>query len=550
MEQIYNSKNFNLTISQNEDLLITWSAVDSAKYYVLRDSNSNVEEIRYEANDALEYMPTVVGKHTITIEVHTETEVVSFAFEGREIPMCFGYHGTMFNAYSCDQAFLQKIGFTADGLQKNAANRYVLYYNAEKGYVKTPEEATDFSSEPYLSDFLENCKNAGLNVVMASSFTIYRYPQKWENSGLKKLMDTAWYKFGLKTIVWDEPIFDLPRNETLTLDEMRQRMNEWFDDKENRGISHYTRHPGYYGMEMTDEPFTTREKNTWRTQNQVVTAGYCYRAIKEIFEREGIKSEFTCALNKYPYVFRGEKGYVEYLEDWVTSSGADFISFDVYLPSISNYSGAPHVVTLQHFETTWKCIRDVADKYGIRIDAATTAFDFSDDGNHAVLTPRDVLQNAYFAYMYGSASILYFAACPFATGGITNTIFERNGKPSWVYPWVKKANENITKLRYWLKDYKYLSSNIKDTESYQFVKVLWSNGNGKYAHFYMNMNTSADTSPALAFAQKGEEYIYLKADGSVEKATAESELAFWLISGEMLITINEIEEFIQYRYED
>ena len=549
MENTYKFDGGKITITQNEDMVVSWSKVPTAEYYVLRDENSNIPEIRYEKGDELEYVPFTVGKHPIVIEIYTKTDMYSVAFEAREIPMCFGYHGTMFNTYGCAKGYLPKLGLTEEGLIERSPNYYTVYYNAEKGFVKNSKEATDFSGEPYLSQFLSDCKQIGLNVVMASSYTIYRYPENWETSGLKKLMDTAWYKFGMKTIVWDEPVFDLPRNETLTLDEMRERMNEWYAD-EKRGLSHYIKHPGYYGMEMTDEPFTTREKGNWRKHNQVVTAGYCYKALKELFEREGIESKFTCALNKYPYVFRGVKGYMEYLEDWVISSGADFIGFDVYLPAISNDSTAPHVVTLQHFETTWKCVRDVADKYNLSIDAATTAFDFSQSGTHAKLTPRDILQNAYFAYMYGSNSILYFAACPFSTGEITNTIFGYDGKPTWVAPWVKTANENITRLRYYLKDYKYLSSNVKDEESYQFVKVLWGDGNNNYAHFYMNMNTSADDSPALAFAQKGEEYIYLKADGSMEKNIADAETAFWLVSGEMFIVFNTTEKFIQYRYED
>ena len=539
-----------LETEQLSDMSVKWSAVQGAEYYVLHDDNSNITEVKFFAGDVLNYKPFTVGEHDLTLDVYKKgkKKAVNFSLGKQTVPMCFAYHSSMFNRYTCREGDLNGLGLTCGGLEKNDYGRYIVYYNVEKGFVKSESEATDFSEERYLEEYFNYYKKCGMNVLMPSSFTVFQYPMEWETSGLKKFMDIAWYKYGLKTIVWDNDIFELPRRESLTFGQVKERLAAWYYD-ESRGIKHYTRHPGFYGVELTDEPFSTREKNG-KHLNEVVVAGYCYRALKEIFKENGVNSAFTCALNKYPYVFRGEKGYKEYLKDWLTASGADFIGFDVYLPSVSNDPAAPHVVTLQHFETTWKCIREAADEYGLRIDAAVTAFDFSLSGTHNALNFKDVLQNAYYALCYGTDSFCWFCASRFSVGEITHTIFGYDGKPTETFGWVRQVNENLVKLRYYLYGYKYESSNVVNGESYQFVKTLWKGEKGGFAHFYINMNTSADNSPCLAFSFSGEKYVYCNARGGIEEGVADKETAFWLISGELLIVFNNQREVIQYGYED
>ena len=46
---------------------VKWQKVPYAKEYILIDNNSNVNKLYYKASDKLQYKPTVVGKHLITI---------------------------------------------------------------------------------------------------------------------------------------------------------------------------------------------------------------------------------------------------------------------------------------------------------------------------------------------------------------------------------------------------------------------------------------------------------------------------------------------------
>ena len=530
-----------IKIWQEADSTIRWESIDNAKKYVLFDNNSNIEKVEYNADDCLIYKPTVVGKHKLKIICKkNDGGVLESEFVCREVNMSFAYHSAMRNNYRFEE---HQLGFT--GLNKEELNfdegRFMAYYNAEQGWSTKQEDGTDFSKEPYLSEFLLKYKEAGLNVLNPSSFGVVYSEDDWETSGLKLLMDTAWYKFGLKTMVWDDTIFTIPR----LYEWSEEQVFEFIDSKSydsKKALYNYMRHPGFYGINILDEPLSAKAKGD-KVINMIERTGYCLKAVSKIAKRIGVECKFACALLKYPYIFKGESGYREYLEDWVKYSGADFISFDVYMPSTNCNPACGSIVTLEMFETTYSLVREVADKYNLTIDAAVTAFDNSNGTGFTQVNELDIAQNVYYAFMFGASSILYFVACPFIDdGAIIRTIFGYDGKPTEIYDWVKRVNERLTVLRAKVENYKFKSSNIVPNESMQFVKALWSDDNGKFAHFYMNMNTSADRSPVLIFVYNNERYIYVKRDGTIEDKVSIGETALWPTSGELVIVFNENEK--------
>lgn len=530
--------NMSLHIWQNHSF-VKWQKVSGAKEYVLRDDNSNVKEIVYKQGAKLCYRPYVVGKHTITVIAKlNDGKVLRGKFKAREIRMVSSYHTWPSNKFLFHDV---EIGFTnldRDTL-KRERSKYVAYYNVDNGWTGVEEEKSDVNADVIISEFLKNYKEAGFNVLNPFTYAIIRSEQQWEGSVLKKVMDKAWYEYGIKTLVLDQTFFELPTKYEWSREQVKQKIEELFGI-DGGAIKGYIHHPGFYGINVLDEPFCSKAAGA-TTTNQIEMAGYCVDVLKGLLDREKVKGRFCCALLRYPYMYRGEKGYKEYLEYWVKYSKSDFINFDVYLPRTTNNDARACIVTLEDFEMTWKCVRDVASKYRLRIDAACTAFDSSNGFSPYKLNKQDVLQNAYYAFAYGAESLMYFVAFPFTDSGcMTRTIFGYDTKPTEIYKWVKKANENIIYLQDRLAEYSFLNSNIKSNESYKDVKICWRKDNKHYAHFYVNMGSTDDKVPTLVFVYAGEEYIYLTRTGKIVNKVAEAETALWVMSGEMVVVFNSM----------
>ena len=530
-----------MKIWQDSDNTIRWEKIDGAKRYTLYDGNCNKKAREYLPDDDLSYLPTVVGKHEIKVCCEkSDGTSEQGTIQSREINMSFAYHSAMRSSYCFEEEQLGFTGLNKDELEFDGA-RYKAYYNVEKGWTARKSEQTDFSKEPYLTKFLSDYKDAGLNVLNPSSFGVILSEDEWEGSGLKLLMDTAWYKFGLKTMVWDDTIFTIPRKYQWTEEQVYEFIESKSHDK-TKALYNYMRHPGFYGINVLDEPFSAKEKDA-DVLNMIETTGYCVKALKRLTAAIGVDCKFACALLKYPYIFKGEDGYRDYLEDWVKYSGADFISFDVYMPATNANPKCGSIVTLEMFETTYALVRETADKYGLRIESAVTAFDNSNGVGLTKVNETDICQNVYYAFSFGSSAMLYFVACPFIDdGAITRTIFGYDGKPTEIYGWVKSLNSRLIKLRALTENYRYTSSNVIIGESLQFIKVLWEDKKGGYAHFYLNMNTSADKSPVLVFVYDKERYVYVKRDGTIEDRVSDGETALWPMSGELVIVFNDKEK--------
>ena len=516
---------------------VKWQKVPNVKEYVLIDNNSNVKETCYKSSDKLQYKPTVVGKHIITIIARLKDgTTLKEKFQAMEVRMISSYHTWPSCKFVFDDNEIKFTKLDKDLLEKERG-RNVAYYNLEKGWVCTKEEQTDFNDDKIISEFLKNYKDAGFNVLNPFTYALIKSDEQWEGSVLKHVMDKAWYEYGIKTLVLDQTFFEIPTNYEWTREEVEQKIEDLFNI-EGGAIKGYIHHPGFYGINVLDEPYCSKA-NGATCKNQIEVAGYCVDVLSKITKREKVKSEFGCALLRYPYMYRGEKGYKEYLEYWVEYSKAKSINFDVYLPRTSNNDMRHCIVTLEDFEMTWKCVRDIATKYRMKINAACTAFDFSNDINSPYkINKQDVLQNAYYAFAYGAESIMYFVAFPFDSGAIARTIFGYDTKPTEIYKWVKIANENLVYLQAKLNGYRYLNSNVKSNESYKDVKINWKKDDTHFAHFYINATSSDDKVPNLAFVYEGEEYVYLTRTGKVINKVATEETALWIMPGEMAVVFN------------
>lgn len=530
---------------KNDFDAVVWERTEGIKFYILHDDNSHLSEVRFEEDDELRYEPYTVGKHHVTVKGYfADGKYISSSIQTRDVPLAFVCHSSMTSKYHFDAIRLPMTTLTPEGMEKRD-DQYVAYYNAEKGWTKNAAEATDFHQEPYLSQFLEDYKNAGFNVLFPVNHTVIYPWEHWEEHELKRMMDTAWYKYGIKTAVWDDLIFSMPRNEEPPYEEVRQKIRDSYF-REDSYMYEYVHHPGFFGFLLADEPLAKGCKG-YNGLDMVTTTAFTQKACQELMDEEGIKCEFIGSLLNYPYMFRGveatRKAYWEY---YLNLSGSDHLYLVAFSPTICD-NPKFSALFLDQFETTFEMARRIADERSIPLWFCCTAFSQSNETGQTPLNDRCVYQNAYYALMYGVETIAYFNACHFSCGGfIDRAMFGFDGKPSEIYGWVKTANDNIKKLRRALEGYHYHSSNVELEEAYQLVKVLWTNGHGDYAHFYMNMHDTYSDAPALAFSHKGEKYLYCTKDGGLEEGIAESEKEFMLKSGELLIVFNRLDKVVQF----
>ena len=535
--------NLNLTIWQDEKDYVKWNKISDAVEYILYDDNSNIAMIKFAANEKREYKPTVVGKHNLKlVAVLKDGKQIKANFKTKEVKMICSYHTWPRSDFRFSE---KQIGFTGldTSLLEKEGDRYIAYYNIDKGWTHKKEEQTDFNQDAYISEFFKNYKAAGMNVLNPFVTAIIRSDVQWETSYLKKVMDKAWYEYGLKMCVLDQSFFEIPTQHEWSREQVKEEIERLLNI-EGGAIKGYMHHPGFYGINILDEPMCSKAKDA-TCINHIQTAGYCCSVLAEIAKRENIECNFSCSLLRYPYMFRGVKGYKEYLEYWVEYSQADFINFDVYLPSVLDNEIRGCEVTSEDFQMTWKCVREVASKHKLKIDAATTAFDFTNGFTYRKVNKRDVLQNVYYALAHESNSLMYFVAFPFVDdGSIIRTIFGFDTKPTEIYGWVKTANENSLVFRSSLQGYKYQKSNAIDNEALQTIKILWKKNNNEYAHLYMNMNSSIDNIPSLVFVYDGEEYLYFKQNGKYERKVSKGESAVWIMPGELLIVFNDKKDIL------
>ena len=139
--------NLNLTIWQDEKDYVKWNKISDAVEYILYDDNSNIAMIKFAANEKREYKPTVVGKHNLKlVAVLKDGKQIKANFKTKEVKMICSYHTWPRSDFRFSE---KQIGFTGldTSLLEKEGDRYIAYYNIDKGWTHKKEEQTDFNQD-------------------------------------------------------------------------------------------------------------------------------------------------------------------------------------------------------------------------------------------------------------------------------------------------------------------------------------------------------------------------------------------------------------------
>ena len=149
--------------------------------------------------------------------------------------------------------------------------------------------------------------------------------EKWETSSAKKCLDVC-AKVGLKVILEDKRIKDLPKEEILIGENGRFKTEKELEDFIRDQTAIYRDHPAFYAIQLQDEPAYKYLKNY----------AIVYKAIKRIFPEMGMQCNL---LNMVLHSFIApnpaelqtmQEDYDAYLRFFYKESGIDYLMTDEY----------------------------------------------------------------------------------------------------------------------------------------------------------------------------------------------------------------------------
>ncbi len=322
---------------------VTWAAVANADYYFVTDSNDYRNGVIVTTN---EYKPEVVGKHQITVTAYSYSKAykssdASTAFESVEIKPVYSYKAMSDGLYKFTGEMMQQLGIGDNLNQKDDGTSYYYdedakvpvyfaYYNKETGWSKDQGTATDWTSPAEFPAHAAKLKAMGNNVLLISEGTTASLGENsvWETSRTKYIMDTAW-TLGMKVIVCDDVLYQQSKEVDSKSDAkavIRERMAL---------LEKYTAHPAFYGFSLEDEP----EPNSLFTGSEMESVGFMVQALKETCATLGLSKSngnepfFLSCLYQYAEGFEiagALVGYDDYLEDWFSGTGLDYVYVDLY----------------------------------------------------------------------------------------------------------------------------------------------------------------------------------------------------------------------------
>lgn len=167
---------------------------------------------------------------------------------------------------------------------------------------------------------------AGLTMLLAQSSGQYS-GETWEGSIAQMVLDNA-YEAGItKVILADTRIFALSRSETgLVGPGLTFSSYDALDAYVESCMAPYTDHPGFYGLQLVDEP----------TYKQFKAIGEVYKSIRRVRPGTFVQCNL-CPLDnnsfadaRYPAGDDIYTRFEQYLRDWLRESGADYIMYDSY----------------------------------------------------------------------------------------------------------------------------------------------------------------------------------------------------------------------------
>ncbi len=238
-------------------------------------------------------------------------------------------------------------------------------------------------------------KNVGFNVLLLQHENSYN-GEDFETSACKKCMD-AGYRAGLDRIIVSDPrLKDLCVTENLIGQDGKFKTEKEFLEYLNFCTAPYRTHPGFYGVQLFDEP-----------RGQFIKPyGLVYRGLKKLFPDIMLQCNLfpICGLD-YLNASAGNdyEAYEDYLNQWVKEAQPDGIQFDDY-PFLREYTLG--VNTLRSYQIAAK----VCKENNIEMRTVLQSFSmFSEDHLvHRRVTEKDMYWQMNLALGFGCKEFGYF----------------------------------------------------------------------------------------------------------------------------------------------
>ncbi|MBR2506488.1 MAG: hypothetical protein IKB70_06155 [Bacilli bacterium] len=441
------------------------------------------------------YVPFEAGIHNITVTVYPLNDEFQPASASITIECATSMMTAPFSegVFTFSESEVAALGFNAAQLTKTNGGNYELYYSKD-GWTSVRSEKMSYTNTS-VSSRLQALRSAGVNVLVLSNGP-FAEPVGfyWETSPLKKIMDEAWFGYGIKCVVYDATIVGVDGSQEYINSVVAERLS-------NVNVKSYFSHPGFMGLMVDDEP----------TYSKLDVVGYKYNAIQnEAKAQLGVDKVFVSSILKFwgSDVLFDYNSYADYIQKWFDLTDADYVVVDNYSPYILE------VCTQDTLIKTFNTVNAIAKKEGAKVYSYTTAFDFSGiDGVNGVvgkdLTASAFYQNAYLTIAYGN-DLSYFTGTPSsAENTISNTFFDFDGNVTTTKNLVANANQIYAEICRLLKGYTYSSDSISTKD---LVSTTWTNGNST-AKFYVN--TSVNSATRSITISSGTNYLLLGIDGSI-----------------------------------
>ena len=545
---------------------IEFNSVPHADYYIVHDTNNNPNEITIsdeeKVNGVLSYYPKVAGLHNLYVTAHSNHEStassISNIINNLEISPKFFYDNFANEYYVKKDYFESKTGLsgmiTGHELYKNK-NKFSLnddgsYYHAyfsEAGeFTQNASdriEYTTYQEGRNLYRIIEEAKELGTNVLYVPHTDGLQKAGTTlnQNAELKAIMDAA-YLNNLKVVVLAEDIYG-PSASGNDESIIRTSVNNYLN---NNGLATIT-HPAFYGFALMDEPrFDDNGKNT--IQSVSYTAKACLDYFNTYYNSKHLtvrRPFFLCAFLQYTNsatgLFNNQDTYKSYVETWLTITGLNYYSSDIYTYTTQKYGDdCPEII-----DDNYRIFLDLKNKYkGLKLHLTVSSN--NDIDNRASCNVYDIFGSTLYSAAfnnYGISRYTYFPAI--WTYHWKNGVVNRDGTKTDKYNWISSAQRQFEFIQNKLQGYEVTSFSSSTSGSYGASKantrtmdIELEKGNLK-CNVAINYNSQSNyNSQYKKFVPSGETY-YLFGEGKTITPIISSGDTVTLNNGQAILIVEE-----------
>lgn len=448
---------------------VRFGLVAGADYYLVHDNNNNPSEIRFETSDAkdgmITYRAEAAGKHDIYVTAHSNDTTLGYSkslvISDIETAPTFFYDNFaneyyvkdyyFTDKYKPDGAWISKSYDTSDindasGWDTTLSSGYRhAYYTDNNSFTQDANQRMRYNSTAAngnLARIVSEAKELGTNVLLLShndSF-IGGTQTLEENQELKTIMDYA-YANNLKVIVMSNSIYHASANgpdEATIKTTVRNYLSNF--------ATSLIQHPAFYGFTLRDEP-TNNEQD-------IYYVSWAAKAVKDYFAENYVSKKlavecpfFVSALLQQGNgeTFCCDANYMMYVETWITITGLDYYSTDIYTytTQVYNTSSFNGSSTGEVIDLNYNIYMKLKNKYkGLKLHLTTTSN--NDAYMRAACNQYDVYGSTLYAAAlnnYGISRFTYFPAI--WTYHWKNGVVNRDGSHTTKYDWVKGAQSQF-----------------------------------------------------------------------------------------------------------